>query len=83
MKTVSLAEAKSKLSELVNKAEYQGERVLIEKRKSPAVVLLGYADYKRLEKLEDAYDSKLLEDVMKADKFYDADEVARRLNIEL
>ncbi|MBA4418030.1 MAG: type II toxin-antitoxin system prevent-host-death family antitoxin [Syntrophus sp. (in: bacteria)] len=83
MKTINLAAAKSKLSEIVNLAEYAGERIVIEKRKTPAVVILGYAEYKRLEELEDIYDSMELEKVMKSDSFHDTEEVAGRLNIEL
>jgi prevent-host-death family protein len=83
MKSVSLARAKATLSEIVTGAEYRGERVIIEKRKTPAVVLIGYEEYRKLEALEDERDAKLLEDAMKTDTFHGLEEVARRLGLEL
>jgi prevent-host-death family protein len=83
MKALSLANAKAMLSDIVTTAEHQKERVLIEKRKKPVAVLIGYEDYKKLEKLEDIYESKLLEEIIKKGKFYTFEEVARKVKIEL
>ena len=83
MKTVSLADAKAKLSEVVNSAEYKHERIVIEKRNKPAAVIIGYEEYKKLETLEDMYESKLLEESLKKGDFVSLDEAAKRLSIEL
>jgi prevent-host-death family protein len=83
MKTVSLADAKAKLSEVVNSAEYKHERIVIEKRNKPAAVVIGYEEYKKLETLEDMYESKLLEESLKKGDFVSLDEAAKRLSIEL
>ncbi|HBE45217.1 MAG TPA: type II toxin-antitoxin system prevent-host-death family antitoxin [Deltaproteobacteria bacterium] len=83
MKSLNLASAKAKLSEIVNLAEHRKERVLIEKRKNPVAVVIGYEDYKKLEALEDIYESKLLEETIKTNKFYTLEEVAKKVKIEL
>lgn len=83
MKTVSLADAKAKLSEVVNSAEYKHERIVIEKRNKPAAVVIGYEEYKKLETLEDMYESRLLEESLKKGDFVSLDEAAKRLSIEL
>ena len=83
MKTVSLADAKAKLSEVVNSAEYKHERIVIAKRNKPAAVVIGYEEYKKLETLEDMYESKLLEESLKKGDFVSLDEAAKRLSIEL
>jgi prevent-host-death family protein len=83
MKALSLANAKAKLSEIVTIAEHQKERVVIEKRSKPVAVVLGYDDYKKLETLEDIYESRLLEETLKKGKFYSLEEVARRVKVEL
>ena len=83
MKSMSVANAKSKFSEVVTSAEHKKERVLIEKRKKPVAVVIGYEDYKKLEKLEDIYESKLLEEALKKGKFYSVEEVAKKVKVEL
>jgi prevent-host-death family protein len=83
MKALSLADAKAKFSELVTDAEHQKERVIIEKRKKPAAVLMGYDDYKKLEAIEDIFESKLLEEAVKKGRVYSLEEVAKRVKIEL
>jgi prevent-host-death family protein len=83
MKALSVAHAKTKFSEIVTSAEHQKERVVIEKRNKPVAVVIGYDDYKKLEALEDIYESKLLEETIKKGKFYSLEEVAKRVKGEL
>lgn len=83
MKTVSLADAKARLSEVVTKAEHKRERTVISKRNKPAAVVIGYDDYRKLEALEDMFESKLLEESLKKGDFVSSEEAAKRLNIEL
>jgi prevent-host-death family protein len=83
MKALSLADAKAKFSEIVTDAEHRKERVIIEKRKKPAAVLIGYDDYKKLEAIEDIFESKLLEEAVKKGRVYSLEEVAKRVKIEL
>ncbi len=83
MRSLNLASAKAKFSEIVNLAEHRKERVLIEKRNNPVAVVIGYEDYKKLEALEDVYESRLLEETLKNGKFHTLEEVAKRVKIEL
>lgn len=83
MKALKLAIAKSKFSEVVTDATYKGERILIEKRDRPVAVVIGYEDYKKLESLEDIYESRLLTESIKKGKFHSLEETARKVKIEL
>jgi len=83
MKALSLADAKAHFSEVVTNAEHKHERVLIEKRSKPVAVVIGYDDYKKLEAMEDMYESKLLEQSLKKGKTLSLEEVAKKVNIEL
>ena len=60
MKTISATDARNGLPELLDRARYQGERVLIEKSGKPAAVLISVEDFQLLEDLEDARDRQLL-----------------------
>lgn len=82
-KTFSLADAKAKLSEVVNSAEHKFERVIIEKRHKPAAVVIGYEDFKAIEELEDIYYSQLLKEALTEGKSFPFDEAIKKLNIEL
>lgn len=83
MKALSLAEAKAHFSEVVTNAEHRRERVLIEKRSKPVAVVIGYDEYRKLETLEDMYESRLLEASLKKGDFVTLEEAAKRLKIEL
>ena len=48
-KRVSVADAKARLSELMARAGYGGERFLIERRGRPLAALVGVGDLERLE----------------------------------
>jgi prevent-host-death family protein len=83
MKAMSLAEAKAKLSQVVTDAEYKKERTVISKHNKPSAVVIGYAEYRKLESLEDMYESRLLEESLKKGKFLSLEHAAKRLKIEL
>ncbi len=54
VRTIGMAEAKSKLSDLVGRAAYGGERFILERRGRPVAILIGLDDYRRLQELEQA-----------------------------
>ena len=83
MKAMSLADAKAKLSQVVTDAEYKKERIVISKHNRPAAVVIGYEEYRKLETLEDMYESRLLEASLKKGKFVSFEDAAKRLKIEL
>lgn len=51
-KSVGMAQAKSKLADLVGRAAYKGERIVLERRGRPVAVLIGMDEYNRLRDLE-------------------------------
>lgn len=51
METVSVVEARKKLSELMAKVAYGGERVIIERKGKPLVVIVSLNDFHLLESL--------------------------------
>ncbi len=52
-RTVSVAEAKNQLSDLLNRVLYGRERIIIAKRGKPVGALVSSDDLKKLEELED------------------------------
>jgi prevent-host-death family protein len=57
---VTSSAARSEFAELVNRAAYGGERVIVHRRKKPVAAVVPLADLELLEQLEDRID---LEDV--------------------
>ncbi|MFN6513438.1 MAG: type II toxin-antitoxin system Phd/YefM family antitoxin [Nostoc sp. CreGUA01] len=57
---ISATEARANFQELINRVEYRGERIVIERHGKAVVAMVGLKDLKRLEALEDAIDSELL-----------------------
>jgi prevent-host-death family protein len=47
---VAAGEARDRLTELVDRARYMGERIIITRHGKPLAVLVGMADLDRLEK---------------------------------
>ena len=56
MATVTVADAKNHFSDLLRRAEYGGERVIVERHGKPVAVIVSTDDLKRLEALEDVSD---------------------------
>jgi len=54
--TVTVADAKNHFSDLLRRAEYGGERVIVERHGKPVAVIVSTDDLKRLESLEDLAD---------------------------
>lgn len=48
-RAVGMAEAKSKLSELVGQAKYGGETFILQRRGQPMAVLIGVDEFERLQ----------------------------------
>ena len=65
MATVTVANAKNHFSDLLRRAEYGGERVIVERHGKPVAVIVSTDDLKRLELLEDAADVRDAEAALK------------------
>ena len=60
MISISATDARANFQELINRAEYSGERIVIQRHGKDAVAIISLDDLKRLEAMEDAIDSELL-----------------------
>jgi len=56
MATMSVAEAKNRFSDVLRRAEYGGERVIVERHGKPVAAIVSTDDLRRLEAAEDAAD---------------------------
>jgi prevent-host-death family protein len=65
MATVTVANAKNHFSDLLRRAEYGGERVIVERHGKPVAVIVSTDDLKRLEALEDVADVRDAEAALK------------------
>jgi prevent-host-death family protein len=65
MATVTVADAKNHFSDLLRRAEYGGERVVVERHGKPVAVIVSTDDLKRLESLEDIADVRDAEAALK------------------
>lgn len=60
MAKTTVSEARNNLPELVNRASYRQERIVIERRGKPVAALVSLEDFNRLEALEDTGSSTLV-----------------------
>jgi prevent-host-death family protein len=81
LRTVSATQAKTGFSAVLAKAGHEGQRIVIKKGSRPTAVLIGYEDFQRLVDLEDRFESALLTQSLKEDRFLSLDTVARRLRL--
>ena len=56
MATMSVAEAKNRFSDVLRRAEYGGERVIVERHGKPVAAIVSTDDLRRLEATDDAAD---------------------------
>jgi prevent-host-death family protein len=56
MATMTVAEAKNRFSDVLRRAEYGGERVVVERHGKPVAAIVSTDDLRRLEAIEDADD---------------------------
>ena len=56
MITMTVAEAKNRLSDVLRRAEYGGERVVVERHGKPVAAIVSTDDLKRLEATDDKAD---------------------------
>jgi len=60
MTRISATEARANFQELISRAEYKRERIVIERHGKAAVAIICLDDLKLLEAIEDAIDSEAL-----------------------
>jgi prevent-host-death family protein len=76
MTFISATDARANFQDLVNRAEYRGERIVIQRHGKPVVAIIGLDDLKLLEAIEDAIDSaELRRAVAENDDFTTLEEI--------
>ncbi len=60
MNAISTTEAHDNFPDIISRAEYQGERILIHRNGKPIVAIIGLDDLRLLEAVEDAIDSEIM-----------------------
>ena len=83
MDSINETQARANLQSLISRAEYKGERILIQRHGKPVVAIIGLEDLRRLEALDDAVDSaELRQAVEENDGFTTLEEInqARGVN---
>ncbi|MBF2017126.1 MAG: type II toxin-antitoxin system Phd/YefM family antitoxin [Rivularia sp. T60_A2020_040] len=76
MTTFSATEARANFQSLISRAEYKGERMIIQRHGKPVVAIIGLEDLKKLEAMDDAIDSaKLRHAVEQNDGFTTLEEI--------
>ena len=60
MISVSATDARANFQDLINRAEYKGERIVVQRHGKAVVAIIGLDDLKLLEAIEDAIDSETL-----------------------
>lgn len=69
MKQVALSEAKAKLSELVDEVRRLRNPIVIQKRNTPAAVLVEMGSFRRLQEMEDRLLALQLREALKGRKY--------------
>ena len=59
---ISVSEARERFAEIVNRVQYGGERVVIEKRGKPSVVLVSLEEAAFLDEMEDRLLGKMADE---------------------
>lgn len=59
-KKYTTTSARAEFSELVNRAEYAGERTILHRRKKPVAAVVPIEDLELIERCEDALDRRLI-----------------------
>lgn len=74
---IGIADAKNDLSELINRAAYGGERIVLGSRGKPKAAIVGIADLQRLEMLERGQPRQPAINVIQIVKMFDTGRKAR------
>lgn len=69
MRQVALSEAKAKLSELVDEVRRLRNPIVIQKRNTPAAVLVEMDAYRRLQEMEDRLIALQLREALRGKKY--------------
>ncbi len=83
MTTVTAGRLKNVIGEVLNKVQFNGERVILSRKGEPAAAIIPIADLRLLEELEDRLDVEEIERVLadKSDEWLTVEEAERELGL--
>jgi prevent-host-death family protein len=64
-KLLSTSAARSQFADLINRAEYAGERTVVHRRKKPVAAVVPIEDLELIERYEDEVDARLIKKARK------------------
>lgn len=59
--SVSAMQLRTSIGDILNRIQYRGERVMVERKGEPVAAIIGVADLRRLEALEDEREVELFQ----------------------
>jgi PHD/YefM family antitoxin component YafN of YafNO toxin-antitoxin module len=62
---IAVSEARDKLSDIMNRIAYSGERIVIHRREKDMVAFISIEDLSLLEKIEDLLDNRAMDAALK------------------
>jgi prevent-host-death family protein len=65
MPALTASSARQNFSDIVNRAAYGGERIILHRRKKPVAAVVPIADLELIEELEDEFDIKAARKALK------------------
>jgi len=68
-------------SDIVNRAAYGGERIIVHRRKKPVAAVVPIADLELLEKMEDEIDRKAARDALKDPRTIPWETIKKKLKL--
>ena len=81
MAKVTTSQARQNFSDIINRAAYAGERVLLHRRKRPIAAVVPIADLELLRKLEDQIDLEDARRALKEPRGKNAKQLRRELGL--
>ena len=81
MVRLSATDLKKDLSDVLNRVQYQGERIVLHRRNKDACVLVSMEDLKLLQTIEDRIDALDAEEALKDPRRLPLDEVKAALGL--
>ena len=78
---VTASATRQNFSDIVNRAAYGGERIIVHRRKKPVAAVVPIADLELLEKMEDEIDLRAARDALKDPRTIPWETIKKKLRL--
>jgi len=78
---VTASATRQNFSDIVNRAAYGGERIIVHRRKKPVAAVVPIADLELLEKMEDEIDLRAARDALKDPRTIPWETIKKKLKL--